>query len=137
MKKQSGLTLIEVLIASVILFMVIALVTVAYQQNYQSQLKAIGWIDTAAEFRSDLTRVRFQFAQGQRKGDWTTPTGKRYWQATELKRAAGIMVLDPENSAAQTDTSQYVLYEITVTNEQELLLWQIKLGACETSARLP
>ena len=61
--KQTGLTLIEVLIASVILFMTLGLVATVFQQSLGMQQRAVKHLAAAEQFPSIVSQVRFELEQ--------------------------------------------------------------------------
>lgn len=66
--KQTGLTLIEVLIASVILFMTLGLVASVFQQNLQMQQRAIKHLAAAEYFPSVVSQIRFDLEHAKLEG---------------------------------------------------------------------
>lgn len=114
MKKISaGLTLIEVLIASVLLFMSLGLVATAYQQYQMMQSKALGYLDSAADFDSIVSQISFDLRTGKLEG--TTESGAFVWKAIELKRAKEIANIDAESGEYNGNIGVLVLYEVEVS----------------------
>lgn len=114
MKRTSaGLTLIEVLIASVLLFMSLGLVATAYQQYQIMQSKAGRYLDSAADFDSIVSQISFDLRSG--KVDGITDSGAYSWTAQEIKRAKEIANIDEEGGDFNGSIGVLVLFEVVVT----------------------
>jgi len=118
MKKQRGLSLIEVLIASIILFMSLGLIAVIFQQNFDTQRRAQLYLQDAQEYPSVLAQVRFELEQGTKNGEIESALGVYRWQAEALESAVEVEYINPESGLPQGGTGLLNLFEITVENEQ-------------------
>jgi hypothetical protein len=115
--KQAGLTLIEVLIASVILFMTLGLVASVFQQNIAMQSRAIGHLQVADDYNSLVAQIRFELGNDKVDGE-IEHNGRRYqWLATEVSRAKEISSLDEESTGYMGNIGMLVLFNIAVTPE--------------------
>lgn len=115
--KQTGLTLIEVLIASVILFMTLGLVASVFQQNLQMQQRAIKHLAAAEYFPSVVSQIRFDLEQDKREGSITLNSEVYQWQAVELSRAKEISSVDESGTDYLGNIGMLVLFNVTLTKE--------------------
>ena len=115
--KQTGLTLIEVLIASVILFMTLGLVASVFSQNIAMQSRAISQLMVADDFNSLVTQIRFELSNEEVSGHIEHNGRRYYWEATELRRAKEISSIDEESSGYLGNIGMLVLFNIAVTPE--------------------
>lgn len=114
MKKISaGLTLIEVLIASVLLFMSLGLVATGYQQYQLMQGKAMRYLDSAGDFDSIVSQIHFDLRAGKVEGK--TDSSAYVWKAKELKRAKEIANIDEESGEFNGNIGMLVLFEVEVS----------------------
>lgn len=114
MKKISaGLTLIEVLIASVLLFMSLGLVATGYQQYQLMQGKALRYLDSASDYDSIVSQIHFDLRAGKVEGK--TDSGSYVWKAQELKRAKEIANIDAESGEFNGNIGMLVLFEVAVS----------------------
>lgn len=131
MNKQHGLTLIEVLIASIILFMTLGLVAVVFQQNFATQIQAGKYITSLADYNSLQAQIRFELEQGHVKGSITTANTNYSWEAKKLKQAPELLGFSPETGNAETAIGVLTLFNVIVSNESALTyefrqtIWQI------------
>lgn len=125
MKQQAGLTLIEVLIASLILFMSLAVVSAIFRQNLDTQQKALSYLKHSQHFPNLLAQIRYRLEAGERSGQITLEAQPYTWQATELKQAVAVGVADPETMAVTSDGSRLVMWEIELL-ENERSIWRVQ-----------
>lgn len=131
MKKQYGLTLIEVLIASIILFMTLGLVAVVFQQNFATQIQAGKYIASLSDYSSLQAQIRYELEQGRFKGSVTTATAQYNWEAKKLKQAPEILGFSPETGNAETAIGVLTLFNVIVSTDTALTyefrqtVWQI------------
>lgn len=118
MKKQSGLTLIEVLIASMILFMALGLVSSVFQQNLRSQMQANKYLLATQSYMSIQAEIRFQLEQGTSEGSIQTPAGPFNWKAELEEQRQELADLSPEAMPGAIGGSLR-LYKITVETENQ------------------
>ncbi|WNO61662.1 prepilin-type N-terminal cleavage/methylation domain-containing protein [Rheinheimera sp. MMS21-TC3] len=133
MKKHYGLTLIEVLIASIILFMTLGLVAVVFQQNFATQLQSVKYINSLADYNTIQANIRYELEQKKVKGDITTVNNKYSWKAEVISAAPEIRGFSPETGAKETGAGFLVLYNITISSESAITydfrqtIWQISV----------
>ncbi|WP_333796363.1 PulJ/GspJ family protein [Rheinheimera sp.] len=115
--KQTGLTLIEVLIASVILFMTLGLVATVFQQSLGMQQRAIKHLAAAEQFPSLVSQIRFELEQQKTEGSIELNAQRYQWQATELKRAKELSSVDENGQDYLGNIGMLVLFNVTVTSQ--------------------
>ena len=120
-KAQIGLTLIEVLIASMILFMTLGVVSAIFQQNIASQQLALKYVSVLDDYSSVVARINFQLeTTEQRAGSMQFADDNVYeWSASVVSSASGLTQYSPEAGAAETAQGVYILYEVTVTDSKD------------------
>lgn len=136
MKHQAGLTLIEVLIASLILFMSLAVVSAIFRQNLDTQQRALLYLTHSERFPNLLTQIRFRLESGERSGQIAVGEQTYSWQATELKQAAAVGVADPETMVITSDGSRMVMWEIELL-ENERSIWRVQQAIWADNKALP
>lgn len=114
MKKQSGLTLIEVLIASMILFMALSIVAVTLQQNMNTQRQAQKYMDALADYPSLNAQIAFKLKAGETEGEIEHKENKYFWRSDVLDSAVQIMDFNPETGNQVTARGKMQLVEITI-----------------------
>lgn len=133
MKKHNGLTLIEVLIASIILFMTLGLVAVVFQQNFATQMQSVKYINSLADYNSVQANIRFELEQGKVKGNISTVNNQYSWQAEVLNKAPELLGYSPETGAAETANGVLVLFNVTITSDSAIT-YDIRQTIWQTSA---
>lgn len=118
MKKHSGLTLIEVLIASMILFMALGLVSSVFQQNLRSQMQANKYLLATQSYMSIQAEIRFNLEQGTSEGTIQTPAGPFTWTAELQEQRQELADLSPETAPGAVGGTLR-LYNITVVTESQ------------------
>ena len=116
--RQTGLTLIEVLIASVILFMTLGLVASVFQQNLNMQQRAIKHLAAAEYFPSVVSQIRFDLEHDKREGSIALNSEVYQWQAAELSRAKEISSVDESGMDYLGNIGMLVLFNVTVAKEK-------------------
>lgn len=130
MKKYSGLTLIEVLIASIILFMSLGLVAVIFQQNISTQLQSSRYIKKLADYPSVQAQLRFELESGKRKGDIERQGLLYSWKAERLATGQELVSFSPETGNREGNPGMLVLYLVTISTgfgtdiEVKQAVWQ-------------
>lgn len=114
--KQHGLSLIEVLIASLILIMSLGLVAVIFQQNFDTQRRAKVYLIDAQEFTSVLAQVRFELELGTDRGEITSGSTHYTWQSEVLQSGKEIDSINPESTLPQGGIGILTLFKVTVNN---------------------
>lgn len=120
MKTQHGLTLIEVLIASIILFMTLGLVAVVFQQNFATQIQATKYITSLSEYSSVQAQIRYELEQGRYKGNISTMASQYNWEAKKLKQAPELLGFSPETGNAETAIGVLTLFNVVVSTDSAL-----------------
>lgn len=119
LKKQMGMTLIEVLIAAIILFMAIGLVSSAFQQSIMLQQKVVTQQEKMRLLQWIKPLIEFQLSVGQLKGEESWGGMEASWSAEllEKKRFADSI---SENSDYISGRGYVMLYEVSLSfAEQE------------------
>lgn len=119
-KPASGFTLIEVLVASVILFSSIATVSMIYRGAFMSSEKANTHITINGVLPSILSSIRHE-VRSQANSEQTQLSGissawevSYKWQATLQKFNSAPSRLDPNSGQLVTPPPKYKLWEITL-----------------------
>lgn len=120
MKKHSGLTLIEVLIASMILFMALGLVAAVFQQNMQTQLQAEKYLQATQDYVTIQSQIRFQLKQGEHQGEIMTPAGSYSWTAELVEQRMEMAALDTEGGSRMTGQGSLRLYQVKVESSNKV-----------------
>jgi type II secretory pathway pseudopilin PulG len=115
--KQTGLTLIEVLIASVILFMTLGLVATVFQQSLGMQQRAVKHLAAAEQFPSIISQVRFELEQEKTEGLIELNAQRYKWLATELSRAKEISSVDENGLDYLGNIGMLILFNVEVSPE--------------------
>lgn len=136
MKQQAGLTLIEVLIASLILFMSLAVVSAIFRQNLDTQQRALMYLKHSEQFPNLLSQIRFRMESGERSGQIMLGDSSYTWQATQLKEATAVGVADPETMVLTSDGSKLVMWEIELL-ENERSIWRVQQAIWADEVALP
>lgn len=114
MRRQSGFTLLEALMAGVILFAVIASMTSLYQGALTALLKSEAAVDraTAVPFMMDM--IRFDIRQEKkREGSGTIQSQQFRWKA-EVIQQGGPFVPQGLEGEYQADPDKYILLQVTL-----------------------
>jgi len=115
--QQKGLTLIEVLIASMILFMAIGLAASVFQQNLLLQRKVLNQLEQT-QLQQVVTRnVLFQLEQKKLSGKEIINNIDIYWQAEIEKKSAFIDGYSFESEKYSAELGHVTVYIITLTSE--------------------
>jgi len=132
-----GFTLLEVLIASVILFSSIAAVSLIYRGAYLSSEKATNTIKLSSVLPSILTVIEAEIKQ-QSKLPNNALSGKgNAWQVSYSWKAELVSMekapdrIDPNSGANKTSPLKYKLWQVDLTtkfNNKEALYSYVELG---------
>lgn len=115
--KQKGLTLIEVLIASVILFMAIGLAASVFQQNLLLQRKVLDKLEQA-QFQQIMTRrIFFQLDQGTFSGQEESQGIKASWLAKNEKSSSFVENYNSDTDLSYSGRGKVTVYLITLTSD--------------------
>lgn len=115
--QQKGLTLIEVLIASMILFMAIGLAASVFQQNLLLQRKVLNQLEQT-QLQQVVTRnVLFQLEQKKLSGKEVVNLVEINWKADVEKKAAFIDSYSFDTEKYSADLGHVTVYIITLTSE--------------------
>jgi len=112
------MTLIEVLIASIILFMVLGLVGVVYQQNYDTQRRTQQYLKEARAVQSLMAAIRFALQQGEVAGKLKMIGMSYQWKATLIEAKPEINSISPETGLPENGIGKLNLFNIVVTNDE-------------------
>lgn len=118
MKKHHGFTLLEVLVAALIMFTVLSLSALGVQSVRLSSHKSERLIKALTPVRVITMQIKQQLQAAQSE----TPTGEGkvqdvvyQWQATLLELKAAPVQLDPDTGVFTNSEPRFKLYEIQVT----------------------
>lgn len=115
--QQKGLTLIEVLIASMILFMAIGLAASVFQQNLLLQRKVLNQLEQT-QLQQVVTRnVLFQLEQKKLSGKEVVNLVEINWTAEIEKKAAFIDSYSFDTEKYSADLGHVTVYIITLTSD--------------------
>tara|TARA_R110000772_G_scaffold154487_1_gene265505 strand:+ start:8569 stop:9030 length:462 start_codon:yes stop_codon:yes gene_type:complete len=119
--QQQGFTLIEVMVASVILFSSIAAVTMLYRGAYLSSDKANQQVNTTGMIPIILANVRNEIRM-QGNTHQTTLTGKSAawqvnysWQAQMVEHKGAPVKIDTDSGDYITPPPKYKLWDVKLT----------------------
>lgn len=121
MKQQNGLVLIEVLIASLILFLSLAVVATVFQQSFMTQAQADRYLLQLSDYNSLVAEIRFNLEQQQLKGDISTPVGTYHWQASVLEQGKELSSISVETLESVGSDGVLVLYDVQVTLKEHII----------------
>jgi Tfp pilus assembly protein PilV len=133
MKKQNGLTLIEVLIASLLLFLSLGVVATVFQQSFMTQAQAEKYMNQLADYQSLLAEIRFQLEQQSLTGEISTPSGAYRWRAVAEKRGQELSSISLENFEASGGAGQLVLYRVEV-EFNDAIIFEVKQAVWHLNA---
>lgn len=128
MKQQNGLTLIEVLIASLLLFVSLAVVSVIFQQNLATQAQAAKYFAALEHFPSIQAQIRFEIEQGRMQGEMAYANEQYKWQAEVTQQGRELTGVSPE-TGQQEGTSgilQLITIKVTAPNNIEFEMKQTR-----------
>lgn len=115
MKTQTGLTLIEVLIAGLLLSMALGIAAVIFQQNDLQQRQAERLLLRASQLETVVSRIRHELGQGALQGEWTLSDVPYKWQAAVVKSAAIAGSYDVESGQITGSGVQKTLFQVDVS----------------------
>jgi len=127
-KQTSGFTLVEILVASVILFTSIAMVSMVYRGAYISTEKADGHINITGVFPAILATIREDIrAQGNSKlsllKNESNMWGVNYqWQANLLQHKSAPKRFDPSMGGFVTPAKKYKLWRVELVLKRKSLM---------------
>ena len=121
--KSTGFTLIEVMVASVILFASIAVVSVVYRGAFISSEKANTHIKVSGMLPSILATIREDIRQQgnstsiELQHQSTAWQIKYRWQASLLKQKAAQPIFDPDLGEMTSPPQKFKLWAVQLTLE--------------------
>lgn len=131
--QQKGMTLIEVLIASLILFMAIGLTSSVYQQSFLFQGKVLEQIEQQRFLKEAERQILFQLEQGIMNGSVSLGGREAVWRASvsESKRTYHHFNLETQSPVYGKGNVSLldISYQFVNSNEQEQhsyqeVIWQ-------------
>ena len=121
MKRQAGFTLIEVLIAATILFLVLAVAGYSYQSSLLASRKAESLVALVTPVPMILETVRNdlrQHPEAERSGQGTL-LGVHYdFEAKTVRYAPPPARFDPDEAGFTTYPPRFRLYDVSLTLER-------------------
>lgn len=129
LKYSQGMTLIEVLIASVILFIAVSVMSFVARSSSLHEKRLIDNIDYAilAEFIKDEVSYQYQY-ENKSQGSYKVGASEYQWRAEVVEAKAPIRYISSEFSGeSNPQGGELVLYEIKVSlNTQKKQLMSFK-----------
>ena len=131
--KQKGFTLIEVMVAAVILFSVIASVSMIYRGAFISSEKANNHVEIAGVLPSILASLRYDIRQqgnsastelSQQGSTWNV---NYHWQAKLIDFKSAPEKFDVDTGKFITPPKKYKLWQVVLTLESNGLKKQYQL----------
>ncbi|CAH1568873.1 PilW family protein [Vibrio rotiferianus] len=114
MNKQTGFTLIEALVASMILFAVVTSMSMLYQGTLKAEYKAKQAIESASVVPFVLDQIRYQIRYEEAKQGEGTFQGVYFqWEASELERKGGYFASGLEDEYGE-QRERFVLWSVTL-----------------------
>lgn len=118
LKYSQGMTLIEVLIASVILFIAVSAMSFVARSSALHEKRLISGIDRAmlAEFIRDEVSYQYQY-EDQSQGTYKIGSNEFAWNVKVLESKLPMRFISSESSGPSANEQEglIVLYEVTVT----------------------
>lgn len=122
-KKQSGFTLIEILISGVILFSVISIVSSIYRGAVLSSSKASKSIELSAAVPLLLDTIRFHIRESKETStlsqDGVIDGIVFEWQASVIKEGAPPKRFSPEDGSIINFTTRFYLWKVELQLEKD------------------
>lgn len=125
LKYSQGMTLIEVLIASVILFIAVSAMSFVARSSTLHERRLINNIDRAmlAEFIKDEVSYQYQY-ENTSEGTYKLGTSEFKWSVKALESKLPLRYISSESSGSADSSvneqeGNIVLYEVTVTSVTE------------------
>ncbi len=118
MNKQHGFTLLEVLLAALIMFTVLSLSALAVQTFRLSSHKSERLIKALTPVRAMTLQIKQQLQQEH--GDALAGHGSMqdvsfHWQATLLEQKAAPIQMDPDTGLVSSSAPRFKLFQIELT----------------------
>lgn len=121
-KKQTGFTLIEILISGVILFSVISIVSTVYRGAVLSSSKASQSIELSATIPLLLDTIRFHIRQSNENNTLHQEgmiDGITFeWKATVIKEGAPPKKFSPEDGSIIDFSTRFYLWKVELQLEK-------------------
>ncbi|MCF2862038.1 prepilin-type N-terminal cleavage/methylation domain-containing protein [Pseudoalteromonas sp. MM17-2] len=123
--KAQGMTLIEVLIASLILFIAISAMTFVMRSSllHEGRLNRAVELGLVAELLKD--QITYEYTQQQQtQGQWRFKARNYQWQVSELEHKPAQRFISSEGQSDTPESGHIVLYQVRVyieTQETPLL----------------
>ena len=120
MKRNSGFTLVEVLVATLILFATIAAVTMIYRGSFIASQKAEHHVKINAVLPAVLTDIRqYLRSNGNVPRDTWSHSARAWdvdylWQATLLRHASAPERFDIDTAQFVTPPARYKLWQVNL-----------------------
>lgn len=116
------MTLIEVLIASIILFMAIGLVTSAFQQSLLLQQKVMVQRDKIELTQMVKPMIQFELNQGKVVGNFDVLSKKIEWQAEIIAKDSFVDAFSEDGDDYVSGRGYVILYSIIVKQEDTAIV---------------
>ncbi len=114
MTRQNGLTLIEVLISAVLLFVILGLAAVIFQQSKLIQAQALKYTGFATEQDTVINRIRYAIENGTLNGEIALAENSYSWTAS-LVTSAAIVAGASDNLSLMSSRQVIALYDVAIS----------------------
>ncbi|MFW1036645.1 PilW family protein [Vibrio parahaemolyticus] len=111
-RKQKGMTLIESLVAAVILFMVIGLAATVFQHSALLQTRVLKQIEKQEIVDFTMRNVRFALEQGQVQGQFQFYGAVVQWSAKAVEELPYITHFDSDEGVNKKGAGKVVQYQV-------------------------
>ena len=133
MKRQNGLTLIEVLIAAMLLFVLLGLASVIFQQSVLVQDQSVKYAQFAIDQETVINRIRMAIDSGEYTGELSIGANAYQWSASQIASASTI-VGAADNLSLMTSEQPITLYEVMVSGVGNPATYQFRIVQWQNSA---
>ncbi|MBH0057969.1 type II secretion system protein [Pseudoalteromonas sp. SWXJZ94C] len=124
MKHNKGMTLIEVLIASIILFIAVSAISFVMRSSLLHEKRLMNNVERGllAEYIRDEVSYQYQY-QNVSAGTYDIKNSTYTWVLSVLNSQPAIRFISSESENTTTTTDDnIVLYEVTVTKDDKKIL---------------
>jgi len=114
-ERHQGFTLIEVLIALSIVFLVGVALFQGYRTAMDASARAAASVTSLADIQQAEGRIRTALRSGVTNGEWQSGAENLSWDAELLDNPETVRGFDAENMRVETSGLRIRLYQVTIT----------------------